>query len=99
MRNTNSEKSAATDFRTARTQDRIHILPSLQTTERADSGPRSGCKEGNFPIAEFLEKKKRKNAKTDKINNVVGSRPTRTSAPIDEELRSVTETLSPPDVR
>ena len=98
VRNTKSEKSADTDFRTARTQDRIHILPSLQTTQRAVSGPRSGCKEGNFPIAEFWGKKK-ENAKTDKINNVVGSGPTRTSAPIDEELRSVTETLSPPDDR
>ena len=98
VRNTKSKKSAATDFRTARTQDRIHILPSLQTTERADSGPRSGCKEGNFPIADF-SKKKKKNAKTDKINNVVGSGPTRASAPIDEELRSVTETLLPRDDR
>ena len=55
VRNTKSKKRAVTDFRTARTQDRIHILPSLQTTERADSGPRSGCKEGNFPIAEFCK--------------------------------------------
>ena len=60
VRNRKSKKRAVTDFRTARTQDRIHILPSLQTTERADSGPRSGCKEGNFPIAEFWRKKKKK---------------------------------------
>ena len=59
VRKTKSKKRAATDFRTARTQDRIHILPSLQTTERADSGPRSGCKEGNFPIAEFWKKKEK----------------------------------------
>ena len=63
VRNTKSEKSAAKDFRTARTQDRIHILPSLQTTQRAVSGPRSGCKEGNFPIAEFCKKKKKENAR------------------------------------
>lgn len=52
-----------------------------------------------FPSQSFGEKKRRKNAKTDKINNVVGSGPTRISLPIDAELRFVTETLLPPDDR
>ena len=60
MRTQESEKDSSTHFRTARTQDRTHILPSLQATERRLGRSRGvSCKEGNVPIAEFSEKKRR----------------------------------------